>query len=477
MIDVKMSMDGGETATSTTTTSTGSSSKPFTNGKQNNDLWKSILADVSSNSRARQLSKRNIILLGDEGSGKSSLIARLQRKKYNPDEQPLGTGLEYTYLDVKEEDSEDTVGRLGVYTLDGDITHADLLKFVCSEEQLHQVAFLICLDFSKPWTIMTCLQKWLAVIESQIENVKGTETLANLNDSLKLYVQKFGEEPEEDEEGDDANTSFLPLDQGVLTNNLGVPIIVVLTKCDCMASLRKDYELQGQHFDFIQMKVREVCMAYGAALVYQSRTEANTDRLYRYILHRAYNFPLNDAPDIAHPEGTFIPSAWDTQAKIDVLKEGLKSIDPEDAFQDAIRAPVTKTHHEEIIEVQDEQDFLRQQQGRLGRSAASLVSSLSPEGKQMPSSTSSHRAIPNLQTKRASLADLTTKLTATSATSTTTTTTSNAAEQPLPTSPSPSPPKSTGSPTTPKTSAPQHDVLQNFFNSLLQSTPQPQGGK
>ena len=53
--------------------------------------------------------------LGDEGSGKSSFIARLQGRRYNPEDQLLGTGLEYTYLDVRDEESEGTLAKM-VYT-------------------------------------------------------------------------------------------------------------------------------------------------------------------------------------------------------------------------------------------------------------------------------------------------------------------------------------------------------------------------
>lgn len=55
--------------------------------------------------------------LGDEGSGKSSFIARLQGRRYNPEDQLLGTGLEYTYLDVRDEESEGTLAKNGVRTI------------------------------------------------------------------------------------------------------------------------------------------------------------------------------------------------------------------------------------------------------------------------------------------------------------------------------------------------------------------------
>jgi len=46
------------------------------------------------------------LLVGDEGSGKSSLVARLQGRKLDDRENPLGTGLEYAYVNVKDTEQE-----------------------------------------------------------------------------------------------------------------------------------------------------------------------------------------------------------------------------------------------------------------------------------------------------------------------------------------------------------------------------------
>jgi hypothetical protein len=50
---------------------------------------------------------RPLMLSGNEGSGKTTLISRLKREK--PVDTIRGTGLEYTYLDVREEDSDGIV--------------------------------------------------------------------------------------------------------------------------------------------------------------------------------------------------------------------------------------------------------------------------------------------------------------------------------------------------------------------------------
>ncbi len=53
--------------------------------------------------------------------------------------------------------------------------------------------------------------------------------------------------------------------------------------------------------------------------------------------------------------------------KISVLNEGLKTIDPNDAFKDHISPPVKTEVVEQEIVAQDEQTFLKAQQALLGR--------------------------------------------------------------------------------------------------------------
>lgn len=81
------------------------------------DLWHAILSDVASHTASRRLPPKTLLVLGitwrrggltctgDEGAGKSSLITRLQGRKHAAEESAQGTGLEYTFLDVRDEDS------------------------------------------------------------------------------------------------------------------------------------------------------------------------------------------------------------------------------------------------------------------------------------------------------------------------------------------------------------------------------------
>ena len=62
----------------------------------------------------------------------------------------------------------------------------------------------------------------------------------------------------------------LSMFEGVLSRNLGLDVVVVITKSDSMSTLESEHGLTDQHFDFIQQSVRKFCLTYGASLFFTS---------------------------------------------------------------------------------------------------------------------------------------------------------------------------------------------------------------
>ncbi|KAJ1921105.1 hypothetical protein IWQ60_006844, partial [Tieghemiomyces parasiticus] len=84
-----------------------------------------------------------------------------------------------------------------------------------------------------------------------------------------------------------AHSVLLPLGPGTLTDNLGIPLVVVCSKADTLGSLERQRDFKEDHFDFVQQTLRTVCLKYGAALFYTSLQRPETYMwLYRYLLHR-----------------------------------------------------------------------------------------------------------------------------------------------------------------------------------------------
>ena len=101
--------------------------------------------------------------------------------------------------------------------------------------------------------------------------------------------------------------TLLPLPEGVLTRNLGLDLIVVVTKTDYMGDLERDYDYKEEHFDFIQQSVRHFCAMFGASLFYSSvKEDKNCDLLYKYLVHRIYGFPFKTPALVVEKDAVFM---------------------------------------------------------------------------------------------------------------------------------------------------------------------------
>nr|KAF6420267.1 dynein cytoplasmic 1 light intermediate chain 1 [Molossus molossus] len=262
------------------------------------NLWSCILSEVSTRSRSKLPAGKNVLLLGEDGAGKTSLIRRIQ----GIEEYKKGRGLEYLYLNVHDEDRDDQT-RCNVWILDGDLYHKGLLKFSLDAISLKDTLVMLVVDMSKPWTALDSLQKWASVVREHIDKLKiPPEEMKEMEQKLIRDFQEYVE-PGEDfpaspqrrntvSQEDKDDSVVLPLGADTLTHNLGIPVLVVCTKCDAISVLEKEHDYKDEHFDFIQSHIRKFCLQYGAALIYTSVKEnKNIDLVYKYIVQKLYGFP------------------------------------------------------------------------------------------------------------------------------------------------------------------------------------------
>ncbi|XP_039619028.1 cytoplasmic dynein 1 light intermediate chain 2 [Polypterus senegalus] len=346
--------------------------------EEGQNLWSSILSEVSTRSRSKLPSGKNILVFGEDGSGKTTIMAKLQGAEHNK----KGRGLEYLYLSVHDEDRDDQT-RCNVWILDGDLYHKGLLKFAVSAESLKDTLTVFVADMSRPWSIMESLQKWASVLRDHIDKLKiPPEEMREMEQKLVKEFQEYME-PEDATQGSpqrraptlsgsEDDSVVLPLGENVLTHNLGIPVLIVCTKCDAVSVLEKEHDYKEEHFDFIQSHIRRFCLHYGAALIYTSvKEEKNLDLLYKYIVHKMYGFQFTIPALVVEKDAVFIPSGWDNEKKIAILHENFTTVKPDDAFEDVIvKPPIRKLVHDKEVAAEDEQVFLMKQQSSLSKQPA-----------------------------------------------------------------------------------------------------------
>ncbi|EST09482.1 Dynein family light intermediate chain [Kalmanozyma brasiliensis GHG001] len=429
------------------------------------DLWSSILNSVN-NSKA--ISAKNLILLGEPKSGKTTLLSALAStspvglisgRSYLPALDPSNAastskssiasrnlGLAYAYFDVGDEkDRDEIVARVGAYTLhSSEPAYTSLLPCAFPEpnlgssekeassvmaalasatlsgsasassapsnrafaskpsiESLKDSIVVILLDWEQPWTFLEQLRNWLSVLHELVDgaadgalssqeqrDAKWSKTRAALDEMkerLEAYIRAYVEPAQKSTEsssvattsqadgsatspqtdtmpapittvsvqldGADAN----PLAEGTLTDNLGIPIVIVCTKADAIPRLERDKDFKEEQFDYIQQVLRTICMRYGAALFYTSSTRAQSiDILRSYLLHRlftpsiassqqpqqqsngataqnsaaaggvaSFGFPYRAST--TDRDTLLVPAGWDSWGKIKALRETFDS--------------------------------------------------------------------------------------------------------------------------------------------------------
>uniref|UniRef100_F7DBE9 Dynein light intermediate chain n=3 Tax=Equus TaxID=9789 RepID=F7DBE9_HORSE len=339
------------------------------------NLWSCILSEVSTRSRSKLPAGKNVLLLGEDGAGKTSLIRKIQ----GIEEYKKGRGLEYLYLNVHDEDRDDQT-RCNIWILDGDLYHKGLLKFSLDAVSLKDTLVMLVVDMSKPWTALDSLQKWASVVREHIDKLKlPPEEMKEMEQKLIRDFQEYVE-PGEDfpaspqrrntvSQEDKDDSVVLPLGADTLTHNLGIPVLVVCTKCDAISVLEKEHDYRDEHFDFIQSHIRKFCLQYGAALIYTSVKEnKNIDLVYKYIVQKLYGFPYKIPAVVVEKDAVFIPAGWDNDKKIGILHENFQTLKAEDNFEDIItKPPVRKFVHEKEIVAEDDQVFLMKLQSLLAK--------------------------------------------------------------------------------------------------------------
>ena len=154
---------------------------------------------------------------------------------------------------------------------DGDGTCNGLLKFALNETNIENSLIIFVVSMSTPWNIMESLKKWSNLIKEHVKKLNIDENLrTKLYDKLKFNYQNY-QEPDETiiQSNNNKNTAniqnssnisqifskkesllsknllaspttatlssvtnneLLPLDPSILTSNLGVETIVIVTK-------------------------------------------------------------------------------------------------------------------------------------------------------------------------------------------------------------------------------------------------------
>ena len=146
--------------------------------------------------------------------------------------------------------------RLSVWVLDGDPRHSELLQFGVNASNVSHTVVLLTVSMATPWSIMDTLHTWATALHEHLDALQLPRDVAQCRQDDTVYAWQTYVEPGDELDGGaspmkpqpptasgnggpggqrvsrnlDDDAVLLPLPEGVLTRNLGLPIIVVVTK-------------------------------------------------------------------------------------------------------------------------------------------------------------------------------------------------------------------------------------------------------
>jgi len=326
------------------------------------DIWSNLLSSLQTRTNSR--GNKTVIMLGTPKSGKSTLVSKMMDPKHAEliDSNP---GVEFSYVTVRDEEKEN-LGQIGVHFT----SYKHFLPFVLTKERMKNAMVVIVLSLDKPWNLEEELLYWTSLLEEHIKSLQidGGEMAKlrqNVVDLFSSYKSPERKREEEKKSKDDEDEVILPIPEGALISNLGIPVIVVLSKVDSMSTLQKENDFSEEHFEYIQWYLRKACLAWGAGLLYCSpRENSNTKLLLDYMSHVFYGLKFRTEPQVVDRDAIFVPIGWDSPSKIALLSDGFVQFTQSKPFVEQIAA-LPDIRQKRVMKGEDDQLFLTRMQAVL----------------------------------------------------------------------------------------------------------------
>eukprot|EP00026_Physarum_polycephalum_P007546 Phypoly_transcript_07609.p1 GENE.Phypoly_transcript_07609~~Phypoly_transcript_07609.p1 ORF type:complete len:479 (+),score=89.37 Phypoly_transcript_07609:89-1525(+) len=335
-----------------------------TTGDGEEDIWGSVLQAYRRGASSAE--KGTLLVLGDVNSGKSALLARARGEQIPPLKH--GVALSYDFMNVFEDNAEEPTGDIDVWILEGETHHRDLLRASLTEDSVANGLAVICLDFIQPWLIEESLEKWLDFLRKMLVDVRSETIDKKSEEQLINYLHKYTE-PAVDSASKARKKKRAPIvitdethesaDHNLLKFNLGIPIVVVCCKSDTAMLLEKDYDIKTPFFEFIQLRLRQICLNYGASLIFTSaKKDINTELLMDYVEHRLFGMEFNYRANLLENDSIFVPAGWDSSEKIQTDAKNLH-VDLSVPFETVVkRPPHAKRIAVPVITAEDDVAFM-----------------------------------------------------------------------------------------------------------------------
>ncbi|EFC37079.1 predicted protein [Naegleria gruberi] len=245
-------------------------STPTNHQKERNNVWGSLLKQQKIDPKLQEgiEDSYSIVFLGDAKNGQRSLVRRFQGKEIAGDVYHDTLSIEYTYFkaidSTKHDDFSDSTRNdrdkyLNIYQMENQY-FSYLLDFAINPTTFEKTVVVITVDISNTKNIISRTKKWIRILQDHIDEKiipeLKEEGMQRCYDRVKSTFKK-GEQ----------STSENPNEFTVIDTNLGIPIVLAITKSDMAEKIADSFctkksiiNIIPHHFlNFILFKLRKLC--------------------------------------------------------------------------------------------------------------------------------------------------------------------------------------------------------------------------
>eukprot|EP01029_Cantina_marsupialis_P029642 TRINITY_DN781950_c0_g1_i1.p1 TRINITY_DN781950_c0_g1~~TRINITY_DN781950_c0_g1_i1.p1 ORF type:complete len:363 (+),score=89.98 TRINITY_DN781950_c0_g1_i1:45-1133(+) len=226
-------------------------------------------------------------------------------------------GLDLSYFDATHSEDKDDylASKLCFWSLSDP-------KFESLIEQAHidsteNCALLVAVDLSKPWEIMTTLEKWVNLLDSKLK-------------------ARFGQKGED--------------------NSSRIPIMFVCMNPELM------------HFDdrletdtksmFVQHHIRQFAMTVNASVAFVPQNPTQIHHIYEQILSMVFPKKYSFKPEaqFSDRDNIFLPVGWDTEGKLEGLLSG--KFTGRETYSSVVPSPIEEKNEETEVKAKPHSEWL-----------------------------------------------------------------------------------------------------------------------
>ncbi|WFD41597.1 hypothetical protein MPSI1_000228 [Malassezia psittaci] len=343
-----------------------------------------VWAQLLSSGRHKRSVRKTLVVMGERDTGKSTLVRQIS----NGSEFRKGGALDYMEVvwDLSETNASQ---RPNIDFYGANLAQSYNLYLLGSYEKpvaatlpyafppvsngsasltsLRASLCVMVLDWRKPWTFAPQVIAWFRILHEVVENA-SSESSESDRDAMQTALKAIV--------SGSRNEDARALPTGQLGVNLGVPIVIVLSRADYIQELLNDRHISEAQLDFVQQFLRTIAARYGAAILSTTTSIPSTMSTFQELMknqllsqHCTIDASTND------PCTLFVPPGWDSWSKIDVLEGGWDTQGLIEMWMDAMQgsderllsyfgervAPPEVSHTlEPTVEAMDQISFLAQ---------------------------------------------------------------------------------------------------------------------